>query len=77
MGFAGHTATHDMQVLSAGRVFNRLDAIPKFARKNKTLDILKRLVYLPPPKAWQKPLMSGVGAKPDKNNLRQILAEMT
>lgn len=25
MGFAGHTATHDMQVLSAGKVFNRLD----------------------------------------------------
>jgi glutaconate CoA-transferase subunit A len=25
MGFAGHTATHDMQVLSAGKVYNRLD----------------------------------------------------
>ncbi|MGD8834184.1 MAG: CoA-transferase [Desulfobacteraceae bacterium] len=25
MGFAGHTATHDMQILSAGKVFNRLD----------------------------------------------------
>lgn len=25
MGFAGHTATHDMQILSAGRVFDRLD----------------------------------------------------
>jgi glutaconate CoA-transferase, subunit A len=26
MGFAGHTATHDMQILSAGEVFDRLDA---------------------------------------------------
>ncbi len=26
MGFAGHTSTHDMQILSAGEVFNRLDA---------------------------------------------------
>lgn len=26
MGFAGHTATHDMQILSAGEVYNRLDA---------------------------------------------------
>jgi glutaconate CoA-transferase, subunit A len=26
MGFAGHTTTHDFQILSAGRVFNRLDA---------------------------------------------------
>ncbi|CCK79917.1 CoA transferase subunit A [Desulfobacula toluolica] len=26
MGFAGHTATHDFQILSAGKVFNRLDA---------------------------------------------------
>lgn len=25
MGFAGHTATHDMQILSAGQVYNRLD----------------------------------------------------
>lgn len=25
LGFAGHTATHDMQVLSAGRVYNRID----------------------------------------------------
>ncbi|WP_419658815.1 GctA: glutaconate CoA-transferase, subunit A [Desulfosarcina variabilis str. Montpellier] len=25
MGFAGHTATHDMQILSAGEVYNRLD----------------------------------------------------
>ena len=25
MGFAGHTATHDMEVLAAGEVFNRLD----------------------------------------------------
>ncbi len=25
MGFAGHTATHDMQVLSAGEVYDRLD----------------------------------------------------
>lgn len=25
MGFAGHTATHDMQILSAGQVFDRLD----------------------------------------------------
>lgn len=25
MGFAGHTATHDMQILSAGKVFDRLD----------------------------------------------------
>jgi glutaconate CoA-transferase subunit A len=25
MGFAGHTATHDMQILSAGKVLNRLD----------------------------------------------------
>ena len=25
MGFAGHTATHDMEILSAGEVFNRLD----------------------------------------------------
>ncbi|MFK5953219.1 MAG: CoA-transferase [Desulfobacterium sp.] len=25
MGFAGHTATHDMQILSAGEVFDRLD----------------------------------------------------
>ena len=25
MGFAGHTATHDMEVLSAGEVYNRLD----------------------------------------------------
>ncbi len=25
MGFAGHTATHDMQILSAGKVYNRLD----------------------------------------------------
>lgn len=26
MGFAGHTATHDMQILSAGKVYDRLDA---------------------------------------------------
>ncbi len=26
MGFAGHTSTHDMQILSAGEVYNRLDA---------------------------------------------------
>jgi glutaconate CoA-transferase subunit A len=26
MGFAGHTATHDMQILSAGEVYDRLDA---------------------------------------------------
>ena len=26
MGFAGHTATHDFQILAAGKVFNRLDA---------------------------------------------------
>jgi glutaconate CoA-transferase subunit A len=26
MGFAGHTATHDFQLLVAGKVFNRLDA---------------------------------------------------
>ena len=26
MGFAGHTATHDFQILTAGKVFNRLDA---------------------------------------------------
>lgn len=26
MGFAGHTATHDFQILSAGQVFSRLDA---------------------------------------------------
>ena len=26
MGFAGHTATHDFQILVAGKVFNRLDA---------------------------------------------------
>ncbi len=26
MGFAGHTATHDFEILSAGKVFNRLDA---------------------------------------------------
>lgn len=25
MGFAGHTATHDMQILSAGQVYDRLD----------------------------------------------------
>jgi glutaconate CoA-transferase subunit A len=25
MGFAGHTATHDMQILSAGEVFDRID----------------------------------------------------
>lgn len=25
MGFAGHTATHDMQILSAGKVYNRID----------------------------------------------------
>lgn len=25
MGFAGHTATHDMEILSAGEVFDRLD----------------------------------------------------
>ncbi len=25
MGFAGHTATHDMEILSAGEVYNRLD----------------------------------------------------
>ncbi|MGD9364386.1 MAG: CoA-transferase [Desulfobacteraceae bacterium] len=25
MGFAGHTATHDMQILSAGKIYNRLD----------------------------------------------------
>ena len=25
LGFAGHTATHDMQILSAGRVYNRID----------------------------------------------------
>ncbi len=25
LGFAGHTATHDMQVLSAGKVYNRID----------------------------------------------------
>ena len=25
LGFAGHTATHDMQVLSVGKVYNRLD----------------------------------------------------
>jgi glutaconate CoA-transferase subunit A len=25
MGFAGHTATHDMEILSAGEVFNRID----------------------------------------------------
>ena len=25
LGFAGHTATHDMQILSAGKVFDRLD----------------------------------------------------
>jgi len=26
MGFAGHTSTHDFQILCAGKVFNRLDA---------------------------------------------------
>lgn len=26
MGFAGHTATHDFQILAAGKVFDRLDA---------------------------------------------------
>jgi len=26
MGLAGHTATHDMQILSAGEVYNRVDA---------------------------------------------------
>jgi glutaconate CoA-transferase, subunit A len=26
MAFAGHTATHDFEILSAGKVFNRLDA---------------------------------------------------
>ena len=26
MGFAGHTSTHDMQILSAGKVYDRLDA---------------------------------------------------
>jgi len=26
MGFAGHTSTHDMQILSAGEVYNKLDA---------------------------------------------------
>jgi len=26
MGFAGHTSTHDFQILVAGKVFNRLDA---------------------------------------------------
>ncbi|RJQ81284.1 MAG: CoA transferase subunit A [Desulfobacteraceae bacterium] len=26
MGFAGHTATHDFQILAAGKVFSRLDA---------------------------------------------------
>ncbi len=26
MGFAGHTSTHDMQILSAGEVYDRLDA---------------------------------------------------
>ncbi len=26
MGFAGHTATHDFEILSAGKVFNKLDA---------------------------------------------------
>ena len=26
MGFAGHTATHDFEILAAGKVFNRLDA---------------------------------------------------
>jgi glutaconate CoA-transferase subunit A len=26
MGFAGHTTTHDFQILCAGKVFNRLDA---------------------------------------------------
>lgn len=26
MGFAGHTATHDFQILCAGKVFNKLDA---------------------------------------------------
>ena len=26
MGFVGHTATHDMQILSAGKVYDRLDA---------------------------------------------------
>jgi glutaconate CoA-transferase subunit A len=25
MGFAGHTATHDMEILSAGKVFDHLD----------------------------------------------------
>lgn len=25
LGFAGHTATHDMQILSAGRVYDRID----------------------------------------------------
>ncbi|MBC2714736.1 MAG: CoA transferase subunit A [Desulfobacteraceae bacterium] len=25
MGFAGHTATHDMEILSAGEIYNRLD----------------------------------------------------
>jgi len=25
MGFAGHTSTHDFQILSAGKVFNRVD----------------------------------------------------
>ena len=25
LGFAGHTATHDMQILSAGKVYNKLD----------------------------------------------------
>jgi len=25
MGFAGHTATHDMEILSAGEVYDRLD----------------------------------------------------
>jgi len=26
LGFAGHTSTHDMQILSAGEVYDRLDA---------------------------------------------------
>ena len=25
MGFAGHTSTHDFQILCAGEVFNKLD----------------------------------------------------
>ena len=42
MGFAGHTSTHDMQVLSAGEVYDRLDAAYVVGLEARGLSVCSR-----------------------------------